>query len=291
LKLPLLVEYGAAAWKVAACVVALLGLIATRVLRNARERRRARAEVARYLAAVTAPALAQAQGPASISGALHGGTATTLWIGSRALSAHQGELWIDYKGERVELAGEVRVVRGTLGKVSRSVPRDTPSGIRAALALDLDRVTRVSRVLKRAAGGEPHRLSMVRDGDLVIVHGVFGRRGNVDRLGVRSWLLDAETPGGEITIVALSPRVVAMPLRWYFAFVLAGVLAAGACAGMQVLGRRALAAARSAPVATAQLTTWDPLALAAAAPGTRVEALEEIVLRYPDLRAAIDRLR
>jgi hypothetical protein len=286
-----LVEYGATAWKIAACVVALLGLVAIRLVRNARERSRARADVARYLAVVTAPVLAHAQGPASITGALHGGSASTLWIGSRALSAHQGELWIDYKGDRVGLSGPVRVVRGTLGKVSRSLPRNTPSGIRAALALDLDRATRVSRVLKRAAGGEPHRLSQVRDADLVIVHGVLGRRGSVDRLGVRSWLLDPETPGGEITIVALSPRVVAMPLRWYAAFVLAGALASGAFAAMFVIGQRALAVARSAPDAPAQLHMWDPLALAAAAPGTRRDALEEIALRYPDLRAAIDRLR
>jgi hypothetical protein len=291
LSVPLLVEYGATAWKLAACVVALLGLVATRVVRNAGERRRARAEVARYLAAVTAPVLAQAEGPTSLSGPLYGGSATTLWIGQRALSDRQGELWVDYKGDRVELAGPVRVVRGTVGKVSRSVPKDAPSAIRAAVALDLDRATRVSRVLKRAAGGDSHRLSQVRDGDLVIVHGVLGRRGSVDRLGVRSWLLDPETPGGEITIIAMSPRVVAMALRWYVALILAGVLAAGACAGMYELGNRSLASARSASTPSAQLKTWDPLALAAASPGTRSEALEEIARRYPDLRAAIDRLR
>jgi hypothetical protein len=291
LKLPLLVEYGATAWKLAACVIALLGLVAIRTVRNARERRRARADVAKFMAGVTAPVLANASGVTSISGALRGGSATTLWMGSRSASDRQSELWLDYKGERVELVGNVCVVRGTIGRVSRAMPKSTPSAIRAALALGLDQLSRVSRVVQRAKGGEPHRLSEVRDGDLVIVRGALGRRGNVDRLGVRNWLLDPETPGGEIRIVALSPRVLAMPLRWYTALIVAGVLAGGACFGMYALAGQVLDRARAAAAAPAELGKWDPLVLAAAAPGTRAEALEEIARRYPELRPQLDRLR
>jgi hypothetical protein len=291
-KLPLLVEYGATAWKVAACLVAVLGLVATRMVRNARERRRARADVARLLADVSAPVLATASGPTSITGTLRGGTASTLWVGKRSASDRAGELWLESRGQRIELAGNICVVRGTVGHVSRTMPKNTPSAIRAAFALGLDHLSRVTRVMRRARGGEPHRLSEVRNGDLVIVRGMLGRPGGVDRLGVRTWLLDPETPGGEIAVVAMSPRAVAMPLRWYVAVLVAGILAGGASAGMYAFARHTLDRSRGTPLAAdAQLGNWDALSLAAAAPGTRDAALEEIARRYPALRAQLEDLR
>ena len=287
--LPLLVQYGAAVWKITAALVALIGLVVVRATRSRAARNRARAEVARYFRSVSAPVLAQAQGVHSINGTLRGGTATTLLVGKRSHHDRAGELWIDYKGERVELAGALRVVRGTFAETGRELPPATPRGIRDSLARELDGGSRVSRVLRRAAGGQNHRLDQVRDGDMVIVRGVLGERGGVDRFGVRSWILNPEPGAQELIVVAVAPAARAVPSRWYSSLLLAAVLAAAACGGMYALGAHSLEQARTSPPAP-ELRAFDPLALAAAAPGTRAAALDEIGKRYPALRARVDEL-
>jgi hypothetical protein len=288
LQLPFLVTYGAVAWKVAAGIVALLGLLLVRAARTSGQQKRARAQVGKYFESVTAPVLAQSEGLATISGTLHG-NASTLYVGDRAHVDRAHELWLDYKGERVELVGRVRVVHGTFATVSRRLPANTPRAIIESIASEADGGSRVSRVLRRAAGGNPHRLAQVGQGDGIIVRGVLGRRGSVDRLGVRSWLLDPDPDRGEIAIVAILPRAPAMPLRWYSALVLAAILAAAACGAMYELGTRALAKGKAEPTST--LGSWNSLSLAAAAPGTRAAALDELVRRFPDLREPIDRVR
>lgn len=294
--LPVTVEYGALLWKLAAVVVALAGIAATRLVRGRRARRGARAEVARRMVGVTAPVLARVEGVATVTGILRGGIASTLELGGHGFCDRAGELYVDYKGERVELAAPVRVVHGTLATASRGLPRATPAALRALVARSIDAGSRVSRVLRRAAGGRVHRLAQVRDGDAVIVRGTFGKRGGVDRFGVRTWLLEPEPGAHQIELCAVSPAAPVVPLRWYGALLVAVVLAAGACAAMSAIGMRALAAGRAdAPAdpaaAPAELGAFDPLALAAALPGTRADALDELARRYPALRQAIDQLR
>jgi hypothetical protein len=288
-QLPLLVQYGAAVWKITAALVAFLGLVLVRAARARAARNRARAEVMRFLRGVSAPVLAQTRGPASISGTLRGGTVTTLLIGKHAHHDRGGDIWLDYKGERVEFAGAVRVVRGTFADAGREMPASTPRGIRDSIAREADGGSRVSRVLRRAAGGQNHRLDQVRDGDLVIAHGVLGERGGVDRFGVRSWILNPEPGSQELIVVAVAPAARAVPSRWYSSLLLAAVLATAASGGMYALGKRSLAQGRGDP-ATPELRAFDPLSLAAAAPGTRAAALDEIAKRYPALRARVDAL-
>lgn len=288
--LPVTVVYGALLWKVAAALIAIAGVVVVRLARGRRARRRARAEVARRMVGVTAPVLARAEGVATVTGILRGGIASTLELGGHGFHDRAGELYVDYKGERVELAAPVRVVHGTLATASRGLPRATPPALRAHVARAIDAGSRVSRVLRRAAGGRVHRLAQVRDGDAVIVRGTFGKRGGVDRFGVRTWLLEPEPGARELELCAVSPAAPVVPLRWYGALIVAAALAAGACIAMNAVGMRALARGR-ATAAPAELGTFDPLALAAALPGTRAEALDELARRYPALCAAIDRVR
>ena len=289
MSLPVTVTYGAVAWKLAGALVALIGLVAVRVFRARRSRGRARAAVARRMVEVTAPVLARTQGVAAVTGLLRGGVAATLAVGDRAFHDRAGELYLDYKGERVELAAPLHVVFGTVASSSRGLPSATPRAIRGALARELDGGSRVSRVLRRAAGGRVYRFAQLSDGDAVIVRGILGKRGGVDRFGVRTYLLEPEPGRDELEIAAVSPAAPAMPLRWYSAVALAALLAGGAIAGMVALGAHELAAGRAEP-APAALGALDPLAIAAAMPGSRDEALAELARRYPALRTRLARL-
>jgi hypothetical protein len=146
------------------------------------------------------------------------------------------------------------------------VPRATPRPIRDALARAIDGGSRVSRVLRRAAGGKVHRLEQVRDGDRVIVRGLMAKQtAGVDRFGLRSWILAPLPDSREIEIVALSPAAPVVPLREPAALVLALVLAGAACGGMYALGKHELGVA-----------TQRSLSIAAAMPGSRAEALARL---------------
>jgi hypothetical protein len=259
----LLVAHGAWVWKAAALVIALLGLAVVRSARMTAARRRVRDEVLGRRRDVSAPVLAKAEGIVALSGTLRGGVASTLVAGTDVLHDRAGEVWVDYRGERLELAGPVHVLRGTSAVAARGVPRATPRGIREALARAIDRGSRVSRVLRRAAGGRVHRLEQVRDGDAVIVRGQLGgQTSGVDRFGLRSWTLAPVPDTREIEILAVAPDAPAVPMREPTALVLALAIAGAACGGMYLFGRHELAAG-----------TATSLAIAAAMPGTRDDAL------------------
>jgi hypothetical protein len=281
-----LLQYGAVAWKVAAGLVALVGLLITRRVRSGKERTRAQAESARLSATVSVPALAHAEGPTTLQGTLHGGVASTLYVGGRPYVDRPIELWIDYRGERVDLVGPVRIVRGTYAEASRGLPKSTPRAIRHGLQRDLDRGTAVSRALRRAAGGRVHQLAQVGDGSVVMVRGVLGGRGSVDRLGVRSWLFEPIPAAREIEIGAVSAAGAAVPLRWYSALALASMLAAATTGALYGLGRYELDRARSRPPPPA-LDAIDPLVLAAALPGSRDEALALLAAQFPRIHEQI----
>ena len=279
------VQYGAAIWKIAAALVALIGLVVARGVRTRRAREAARVEVGKRMATFAAPVLAKTEGVATVTGILHGGSASMLLVGTWPYYDRAGELYVDYKGERVELAAPLRVVHGSFAASSRGLPRATPRSIRDAIASGVSprvraETTAVSRILHRVAGGSVHRLARISDGDAVVVRGVFGKRGGVDRFGVRTWILEPEPGADAIEIAALSPAAHPVPMRWYAALVLAAALAAGACGAMYALGQHELAVARAA-APEHELRTFDPLALAAALPGSRDEALAEIARRYP----------
>ncbi len=266
----LLVTYGAWVWKIAALVVALLGLLIVRLVRGRRAHARIRSDMAARTGKVTAPVLAKAQGEVVVNGVLHGGMATTLTIGSNAYHERAGELWIDYKGERLELGGPACVVHGTTETVSRGLPRTTPRGIRDAIARGADSGSRVSQLVRRAAGGRVHRLTRLQDGDLVIVRGLLGgQTAGVDRFGVRSWILEPLPETREIEVVAVSPKATAVPMRGIAALALAAAFAGAACGGMYALGRHELAGSRSTTA----------LAIAAAMPLARGEAIAELARR------------
>ena len=270
----LLVTYGAWLWKLAALVVALIGLLVVDAVRGRAERTRTRRDLAKRTAQVTAPVLAKTEGIVALNGTLHGGMATTLAIGDAAYHDRAGELWVDYKGERLELGGAVHVVHGTTEAASRGLPRTTPRAIRDAIARAVDGGSRVSQVVRRIAGGRVHRLTRVQDGDLVVARGILGRQtSGVDRFGVRAWILEPVPETRQIELTAVAPASAAVPMRPTLALGLAAALAAGACGGMYAVGRHQLAAG-----------TRQSLAIAAAMPLTRDDALAEMARRGIILR-------
>jgi len=262
-----LVEYGAWVWKIAALVIALFGLVVVRAVRNTSARRRARDEVAVRTAKVSAPVLAKGEGLVTLAGTLRGGMATTLHVGLTGHHDRAGEVWVAYQNERLELSAPVRVVHGSTAAASRGLPRGTPRAIREGIARGHDdSLSRVSRVLRRAAGGSMHRLEQVRDGDAVLARGVLqGQTAGVDRFGLRAWILAPIPETGDIEVVAVSPDASAVPLREPIALVLALLIAGAACGGMYGLGQH-------------ELSVGSPraLAIAAAMPGSREAALAEI---------------
>jgi hypothetical protein len=289
MKLPFLVAYGAWVWKVIALLTALIGLFVADIIRASAERARTRRDHARRMAGVTAPVLAKAEGPACVTGTLHGGMATTLELGGAAYHDRTGELWVDVKGERLELGGPVHVAYGTSASASRTLPRTTPRGIRDAMARAADGGSRVSKMLLRVAGGRVHRLARVQDGDMVIVRGTLaGQSSGVDRFGVRSWILQAPPDRQEIELAAVAPASKAVPVGSLAALLIAAVIGSAACGGMYAFGSHELAVGREK---TGELSAFDPLAIAAAMPFTRTAALAAIAERQPSLRPKLDELR
>jgi hypothetical protein len=289
MKLPFLVTYGAWVWKLIALACALVALFVADIVRSWAERRRTRLEHQRRMAEVSAPVLAKAEGLVSVTGTLHGGMATTLMIGQQAYHDRAGDLWVDVKGERLDLGGTVHVFHGTSASASRALPRSTPRGIRDAIARAADGASRVSQLIQRAAGGRVHRLARVQDGDMVIVRGMLGgTTGGVDRFGVRSWILQPPAERGEIELAAVSPTSRAVPIGALAAVVLAAGVASAACGAMYGIGKRSL---ESGHTRTGDIGAFDPLAIAAAMPFTRAAALEAIAQRIPGWKDAVEALR
>ena len=272
-RLPFLVEHGDVVWQVLAATAALAAIALTRWVRGWWERRATARDVAMRAARATAPV----EGVATLRGTLRGGRASSVSLlylrGRRPYYDERApQLWLDCDGQRVALVGPVRVIRGTRLVSTRdrrsALPDDEPA-------------VRSTPILHRLTA----LATSVRDGDPVFVTAQLAVCPSGEATGYReattAWT--ATPHGNAIEIVAAAPvvRAMARGARRMVATGLAG--GALAMAAMWAVGAAAMSwptAAGSAgglvPVALGEL---DALALAAATPGHRQEALAEIEAR------------
>ncbi|HMG52085.1 MAG TPA: hypothetical protein VK601_01360, partial [Kofleriaceae bacterium] len=278
-RLPFLVEHGGVVWRMIAAIAAVLTIAIVRGLHARWERRSTELELAARSARTTGPI----EGVATIRGTLRGGRARSvslLHLRGRApyYDERAPQLWLDCDGQRVVLDGPIRVVRGTRVVSTRNR--------RSALPRD-EIAVRSSPILHRLTA----RTVSVGDGDPVFVTARLAPRPGDTELGYReattAWT--AAPPGGAIAIevVAASPVVRAMPLgaARTFATGLAGaalaiaVLWSGGAIALWWARATGPSAAGLTPAALAEL---DAVALAAASPGNRGDALALLEARFAD---------
>jgi hypothetical protein len=108
--LPFLIVHGALIWKVCLVAMVLAPFPVIGLLRRLRASRAARRGILEQMIHVT-PALRA--GPAVLYGRLCGGHAWTVARGRARTDESSGELWIDFRGERIALPDCMRVERGT----------------------------------------------------------------------------------------------------------------------------------------------------------------------------------
>lgn len=273
-RLPFLVEHGPIVWRGLAAIAAIVAIAAVRRVRAYREHR----ATARELAACAAAATAPVEGRATVRGTLRGGRAASVSLlhlrGPRPYYDERApELWLDCDGQRVALDGAVRVVRGTRAVSSRD---------RRSAVPDDELAVRSSPILHRL----PALAVSVRDGDEVFATARLAPRPGAEVRGYREattvWTTIPD--GGAIELVAAAPVVRAIPLGRTRSAALGAVAAGLAIAALWAAGGVALRLARAATGpghrVAAQLDALDPLAVAAATPGHRADALAALEARF-----------
>ena len=267
-ELPFLVAYGGVVWRVLVGASAVGAIALRRSRAGKRARKDALADVARRASDVTAPV----EGAATVRGTLKGGTAATLVVrgavDARQYVDHTGTPWLDCDGQRVELAGPIRVEQGTSVTRTRRAPKDLPEKLREAA---------------KDARGE-HMLARVREGDVVIAYGKLSRvavEGTDYRESAGAWRLE---PGGdEIPLAATTPAS-APPAGGIAGHVATGVLFGLLAMGvLYVVGNIALPdSIPERPYLAPGLSSFDRDTIAAATPWNRSKALYEIERRLED---------
>jgi hypothetical protein len=254
--LPLLVVHGALIAKLAVVVLAAAGLVALTQRRRRAERRRTRDAVAARSVALTG----LAPGFASLRGRLEGTACTLTEIEGFSGDAghHRSELLVvDVAGERVELTGDVRVVRGTVATAGwRAMPPGTPS------------------VLTQDTRRGPRRLFSIGDGAEVVAQGVLERRaadtGYRDDAG--TWVMRPALGEPAIELVAMRPMSLPIPLGPIRLAVWAAVFLACSYATLHVIGSQIIDHHRDEDAAPLSVRAQ----LAAALPGARTTALSHL---------------
>ena len=273
-RLPFLVEHGPIVWQGLAAIAAA---VAIAVVRRVRARREHRA-TARELAARTAEVTAPVEGSATVRGTLRGGRAASVSLlhlrGPRPYYDERAPaLWLDCDGQRVELDGAIRVVRGT---------RAVSTGDRRCALPDDELAVRSSPILHRL----PALAVSVRDGDEVFAAARLVPRPGVEVRGYREAITvwTATPDGGAIELVAAAPVVRAIPLGRMRSAALGAAAAGLAIAALWAAGGIAIGWARigasTGHRVTAQLGELDPLSVAAATPGHRDDALAALEARF-----------
>jgi hypothetical protein len=274
-RLPFLVEHGPIVWRGLAVIAAA---VAIAVVRRARARRERRA-TARELAVRTAEVTAPVEGRATVRGTLRGGRAASVSLlhlrGPRPYYDERSPgLWLDCDGQRVELVGAIRVVRGTRAVSTRD---------RRSAVPDDELAVRSSPILHRL----PALAVSVRDGDEVFATARLAPRPATEVRGYReattAWT--ATPDGGEIELVAAAPVARAIPLGRMRSAALGVAGAALTLAALGTAGGVAMWWAdtpgpRASHLVAGQPGELDPLSVAAATPGHRDGALAALQARF-----------
>ena len=269
-QLPWLIAHGAWVWKVVAAASAGEAIRLGRRRAYRRAVQGTDAALAARLAQVTAPVA----GEVTVRGVLRGGEIASVFVArpgddelAYAVDAPRRR-WVDCDGERVELAGEIRVVRGARPDAARAAAGDGAQLHAPAAVRQLD------------------GWASVDDGHEVLVTARLapeaGRAATGYRDASTAWRatpIDREH-GAAIELFATAPatRPVRLGALPGIGHALAG--AALAIAALFGAGHLALhvAAAHEAPelLVPFELPALDMLAIAAAMPGTRDPALRQL---------------
>lgn len=241
--MPWFVAYG---WVIAWVIVvglAVLPLGVVRVVRHLRDRRRARDEHFSFEVGLTAPV----EGPVTLRGVLRDGTVTTIVRSTGEHHERSDRLAVDLEGEHVELAGPIRVVRG--------------SRVRASW---------------RARRNE------VRAGDTVIVRGTAKRAASSYR--EQGWIVEADGPAKPLELCANKPRARGKPLHPAWVIGLLVGFGFASWGGLRWFGRHELARyPRPQDADRAPLRWTEPAVIAAIMPGSHERALAHLYLIYEGL--------
>ncbi|HEX4423377.1 MAG TPA: hypothetical protein VH165_35960 [Kofleriaceae bacterium] len=253
--LPVLVVHGALIAKllVAGAALGWFGVVV--LVRRRIERTKLSYAVGGRLDALTG----LAPGYASLRGTLRG-TACTLCDNDGLLHdigyAHSDGLYVEAAGERIALAGDVQVIRGTRAAAHwRRPPAATPAG------------------LARDRGRGRWRLFSIADGDDVVIQGVLARTPGEPgdhREDPTGWTMRPMSNLPAIELVAARPVTVPVPLGPIRAAVWAVVALVASYATLYEVGKQLVERDHKSPAFGLRLQ------LAAALPGSRAEAISDL---------------
>jgi hypothetical protein len=236
--LPFLIVHGALIWKVCVGAMALAPFPVIRLFRRLRANRGARRHILEQMIHVT-PALRA--GPAVLYGRLGGGHAWTVARGRTQIDESSGELWIDFRGERIVLPDSIRVERGT-------------------------------RVAHKRSWWCASRVTTIGPGDEILVTGYLEERltGIAFRDTAQHWLL-RPLASKQVSAAAVTP--VTTPSRMSVVTLALLTVAFGASSVLVLhhLGETKLTSAKEPDRGG---TAIFDLELAASMPGSRTEAIE-----------------
>ncbi len=226
--------------------IALLPLALVRWKRARADRALARLDRIRFEAGQGAPA----EGQITVRGLLRGGRARTVSTAGTQQHSRDQPLWVEHEGERLDLEGDVRVVRG--------------SRVRATWR---------------------SRSHEVVDGDAVIVTGTASRSASSYR--EQAWKLQAIASGWPIELCADPPASRGRPLApWWLAATLV-MFGAGGFLGLRAFGESQLEAfpMSAMPEQRPELRWTNPAVLASMIPPTRERGLAYLYLQHRQLFA------
>jgi hypothetical protein len=197
----------------------------------------------------------RAQNYETLVGTLRGGTATTVKQTIGTHGRQDENLWLEQSGKRIDIVGPIEIEIGAVEHASWWKYRGTP----------IEHVQRhACSTLERT----------VADGDEISIAAVV-EQGNGD--GISRLVAP---PGGSIYIAATKPQVAAFPLGAIRGAILSVAIALGVLGALHLVGTSELKDAKAHSDRLARWMTrldeWSPVAIAAAMPGTRGEALDEL---------------
>jgi hypothetical protein len=252
--LPFLVVHGAMVWKAGVLGAGAASVKAAAWMRNRASGRFVRKATQHY----TDTATGLEAGPILVRGRLRGGGAQSFEHGWNAVIHNRDAgTYIDIEGERIDFAGEVVV---GCGSENRTGYWKHPEGAPIVDNPDLQ---------KRG----PQRLSIVREGDEVLVAGVLRRAaaGDADyRDNAGGWKIEPFPRQGAVGLVAQQHKARALPAspaKIVGTFTLWAMVA--------LVGMRACGAIDDSPRGHGPSAIHD-LSVAAAMPGTRDDALDTL---------------
>lgn len=248
--LPFLIVHGAIVWKVLLVVLPVIafGVMQSRRWRKARRRQR------EELAALSERATTRLEsGPVCLRGTIRDGTLASVVILDSTSHPRTGTPWLDCSGERVDLDGDVRV--------------DHAASVHPG---------------RRVLGIWHAQVRMIAADTEVIAEGTLARRASPNEAGYREaaggWVLAAAGP--PLRVSALTGMARPFPMHPARGLVFLAIAAALSFGLLRFVGKTATSALEDRSFGNhgraVDLSNLDVYSIAAAMPGSRANALEQL---------------